>query len=293
MADSVSSYGGVWSPRSAGGELTPPYGARTVLPSLPMPLASLVPVAALVGLIVGSFLNVVSHRVPRKESVVRPASRCPACQTQIAPRDNIPVLSWLVLRGQCRGCAAPISARYPAVEVATSILFTLAAFRFGFTVELVAFALLFAVLVAVTAIDLEFRLIPKRIVWPTFAFGAVLLSIASLVQSEPRRLFDAGVGAVGAFVLLFLIHLISPRGMGFGDVRLAMLLGLFLGWLGPAHVALGLFGGFMAGGVTGIVALAVGRSRKSALPFAPFLAFGTVVAVGWGEPILDWYLGFG
>lgn len=254
----------------------------------------MLPVAlGLLGLIVGSFLNVVVHRVPRGESIVRPSSRCPGCQAEIAPRDNIPVLSWLLLRGRCRHCSQPISPRYPAIELATGVLFALAAVRFGPSVELAAFAALFASLVAVTAIDLELRLVPKRIVWPTFGTGLVLLAVAAAVLGEPRRLADAALGAAGAFAVLFLIHLISPRGMGFGDVRLAALLGLFLGWLGPAHVGLGLFAGFVAGGLAGILALALGRSRKSALPFAPFLAAGTVLAVLLGRPILDWYLAIG
>ena len=134
---------------------------------------------------------------------------------------------------------------------------------------------------------------PKRIVWPAFLAGLVLLGAATLVVGRPRLMIDALGGAAAAFAVLFVIHLISPRGMGFGDVRLAALLGLFLGWLGPAHVGLGLFLGFVSGGLGGVAALAIGRSRKSALPFAPFLALGTVAAVMAGRPILDWYLGAG
>ena len=246
--------------------------------------------AGLFGLVVGSFLNVVIHRVPRQQSVVRPRSRCPGCGAEIGPRDNIPVLSWALLRGACRSCSAPISPRYPFIELSTGALFVLAALRFGPRPETVAFAMLFAALVAITAIDIELRVVPKKIVWPTFGAGILLLGFAAVVAGEPRRLLDMAGGSAGAFAVLFAIHLISPKGMGFGDVRLAALLGLFLGWLGPAHVALGLFAGFVAGGVSGIAALAAGRSRKSALPFAPFLALGTVVAVLVGIPILDWYL---
>lgn len=249
--------------------------------------------AALVGLVIGSFLNVVIHRVPRQLSIVRPGSRCPGCEEEIAPRDNVPVISWLVLRGRCRHCAAPISARYPLIELATGLLFGLAAVRFGASIELGAFALLFAALVAVTAIDIELRLIPKRIVWFAFGVGVVVFAAHAAVNGDLKRFAEAIGGAAAAFGLLFVIHLISPRGMGFGDVRLAALLGLFLGWLGPAHVGLGLFSGFVSGGLAGIAALALGRSRRSALPFAPFLAFGTVLAVLAGRPILDWYLGMG
>ena len=245
------------------------------------------------GLMVGSFLNVVVHRVPKGLSVVRPRSRCPGCENEIQWRDNIPVLSWVLLRGRCRHCRESISARYPAIELSTGLLFAVAALRFGPTIESVAFATLFAVLVAVTAIDIELRLIPKRIVWAAFAAGVLLLGAEAARTGEPRRMVEALAGSLGAFVLLFVVHLISPRGMGFGDVRLAVVLGLFLGWLGPAHVGLGVFLGFVAGGAAGVVALAAGRSRKSSLPFGPFLALGTFVAVVAGEPILDWYLGAG
>ena len=249
--------------------------------------------AGMFGLAIGSFLNVVIHRVPRQQSIVSPRSACPACGEEILTRHNIPVVSWLVLHGRCRFCSAPISPRYPFIELATGTLFVSAAVRFGLTVEAAAYAVLFGALVAVTAIDIEMRLIPKRIVWPAFLIGAGLLSAATIVIGNPRLMLDAVIGAASAFIVLFVIHLISPRGMGFGDVRLAALLGLFLGWLGPAHVALGLFLGFVSGGIAGIAALAMGRSRKSALPFGPFLALGTVTAVMVGRPILAWYLGAG
>lgn len=258
-----------------------------------MLLASFLVAVVVLGLIVGSFVNVVSHRVPRGESVVRPRSRCPRCEKEISPRDNIPVVSWLLLRGRCRGCNEAISIRYPATELATGALFASAALRFGIVPELPAFLVLFAALAAVTATDFEHRLIPKRIVWPTYGLGVLLLSVAALVGREPLRLATMAAGSLIAFGLLFVIHLISPRGMAFGDVRLAALLGLFLGWLGVGQVGLGLFAGFVAGGAAGVIALALGHSRKSALPFAPFLALGTVVSVLVGQPILDWYLGVG
>ena len=256
-------------------------------------MAALAALVGLLGLVIGSCLNVVAYRVPRSESIVRPRSRCPSCAAEISAADNIPVLSWLALRGRCRHCDAPISIRYPAVEIVTAALFALATFRFGASAVLPAYLVLFAALVAVTATDLDLRVVPKRIVWPAFALAAVLLTVAALFEGEPVRLRDAGLGSAGAFAVLFVIHLVSPGGMGFGDVRLAALLGLFLGWLGPAHVPLGLFLGFVAGGVAGVVALARGRSRKASLPFVPFLAVGTAAAVFFGAPILDWYLGAG
>lgn len=250
-------------------------------------------VATLLGLLVGSFLNVVIHRVPRGESIVTPRSHCPVCHTELAPSDNMPVLSWLMLRGRCRHCSAQISGRYPLIELGTGLLFAAAAVRFGPSIEGAGFAVLFASLIAISAIDIELRLVPKRIVWPAFGIGVVTLAGATAATGEPRRLAEALGGAAAAFAVLFAIHVASPRGMGFGDVRMAALLGLFLGWLGPAHVALGLFAGFVSGGIGGLIAVGMGRSRKSALPFAPFLAAGTAFAVLAGRPILDWYLGFG
>lgn len=253
----------------------------------------LVGICAVLGLVVGSFLNVVIHRVPRHESLIRPRSRCPNCETEIRERDNIPVLSWILLRGRCRHCSTPISPRYPIIELLTAVLFALAALRFELSVELPAFGMLFAVLLSVTAIDIELRIIPKRIVWFSMGVGLALFSISAIADGRPGRLFGAAGGAGAAFLFFFVIHLISPRGMGFGDVRLAAVLGLFLGWLSLWHVGLGLFLGFVSGGVAGVAAVVAGRSRKSALPFAPFLSLGAVIAVLVGTPILDWYLHVG
>lgn len=242
------------------------------------------------GLVVGSFLNVVVHRVPRKESIVRPGSRCPRCGYVLRVRDNIPVFSWLWLRARCRQCREPISARYPAIELLTASLFVAGALRFGFTVALPAYLILFAALVAIAAIDIEHYIIPKLIVYPTLVAGVVLLSAASAWSSTVDHLVRAAIGGVLAFGLLFAIHLVQPRGMGFGDVRLAGLLGFFLGWLGLAHVALGLFLGFLFGGTVGSILLATGRrTRRQAVPFGPFLAAGAIVAVLFGQPLLRAY----
>ena len=248
-------------------------------------------VCGVVGLLVGSFLNVVIHRVPRRESVVRPRSHCPACRGTIADRDNVPVLSWLLLRRKCRDCAAPISARYPLVEVTTGALFVAAALRFDADWALPAFLLFFAALLAISMIDLEHYIVPNRIVYPTLFAAVPLLAVAALLDGTWGALGTALLGALAAGTGLLVIHLISPRGMGFGDVRLAVVLGLFLGWIDLAHVALGLFLGFLLGAVggVGLIALRLKR-RKDHVPFAPFLALGAVVAVMAGNPILDWYI---
>lgn len=248
----------------------------------------------LLGLLVGSFLNVVIHRVPRKESVVTPRSRCPGCGTQLAERDNIPVVSWLLLRGRCRTCAEPISARYPAVEVATGVLFAVAALRIGADWVLPAYLLFFAALLAVSLIDLEHYLVPNRIVFPTLAAAVPLLAVVALVQGEWGRLGTALIGSLAASAALLVINLIYPRGMGMGDVKLALLLGLFLGWIDLAHVALGIFLGFVLGAVGGVTLMVLKvKSRKDHVPFAPFLAGGALLAVLVGDVFLDWYLGLG
>jgi leader peptidase (prepilin peptidase) / N-methyltransferase len=247
-------------------------------------------VCGLFGLAVGSFLNVVIYRVPRKESVVRPRSRCPGCGTQLSERDNIPVVSWLLLRGRCRTCGEPISGRYPLVELLTSALFVAAALRFGPDWALPAYLVFFASLVAITFIDLEHYIIPNRVLYPTLFIAVPLLVLAAAAQGEWGNLGRALIGAAVAWVFFLVLHLVSPRGMGFGDVRLSFLLGLFLGWLDLRHVFLGVFFGFLLGSIVGLVLMALRRrGRKDHIPFGPFLAVGAVVAVLAGSPILGWY----
>ena len=247
-------------------------------------------VCGLFGLVVGSFLNVVIYRVPRKESVVRPRSRCPGCGTQLAERDNIPVVSWVLLRGKCRTCGEPISARYPLVELLTGVLFVAGALRFGVDWVLPAYLVFFASLVAITFIDLEHYIIPNRVLYPTLYIAIPLLVLAAALQGDWGNLQRALAGAVGAWMFFLVLHLVSPRGMGFGDVRLSFLLGLFLGWLDLRHVFLGIFLGFLLGSIVGIVLMVLRRrGRKDHIPFGPFLAAGAVIAVLFGSTILGWY----
>jgi leader peptidase (prepilin peptidase)/N-methyltransferase len=252
--------------------------------------AFVVLVCALLGLMVGSFLNVVIWRVPRRESVVAPPSHCPGCDAAISPRDNVPVLSWLLLRGRCRRCGEPIPVRYPMVEVGCAVLWGVIGYRFHDSWALPAYLVLAAALLALSVIDLEHYLLPNRIVFPLTVAGVALLGVAAVVSGQGDDFVRALLGGVAAFGLLLALHLVSPRGMGMGDVKLAFVLGLYLGWLGWGEVFLGLFLGFFLGAVIGVALVAAKvRSRKDHVPFGPFLAAGTLIAVVWGPSILDWY----
>jgi leader peptidase (prepilin peptidase)/N-methyltransferase len=247
-------------------------------------------ISGVYGLLIGSFLNVVIWRVPRKESIVRPASHCPGCDARIANRDNVPVVSWLLLRGRCRNCGAAISVRYPFVELFTAVLFAAVGARFAHSWALPAYLVLAGALVALSAIDLEHYILPNRILYPTDAAAIVLLAVASGATHDWGAFIRALLAGAVAFAVFFVIHIASPRGMGFGDVRLAFLLGLALGWLGWGEVAGGLFAGFLYGAVIGVVLIAVKiRGRKQQIPFGPFLATGAMTFVLFGSPIVDWY----
>jgi leader peptidase (prepilin peptidase)/N-methyltransferase len=247
-------------------------------------------ISGVYGLIIGSFLNVVIWRVPRKESIVKPPSHCPACDAKIANRDNIPVLSWVMLRGRCRSCGTAISVRYPFVELLTAVLFASVGARFAHSWALPAYLVLAGALVALSAIDLEHYILPNRILYPTDGAVLVLLAVASGAEHDWGAFVRAVIAGAVAFAIFFTIHLVSPRGMGFGDVRLSFLLGLALGWLGWGEVAGGLFAGFLYGAVVGVVLIAVKvRGRKQQIPFGPFLAAGAMTFVLFGEPLVDWY----
>jgi leader peptidase (prepilin peptidase)/N-methyltransferase len=254
-----------------------------------MPPSALLVLVGVLGLAVGSFLNVVIHRVPLGESLSRPASHCPHCQGPIRARHNVPVLSWLLLRGRCAACAAPISVRYPLVEAGTAALFVAVAARFGYSVELPAYLYLAAVAIALAAIDLDVRRLPDRIVLPSYAIAALLLLPAAVVGPDWA---NAARGLAGAATLYLLYRLIAlyPGGMGGGDVTLAPLIGLYLGWLGWSSLAVGAFAGFLLGGVVGVALLGARRvHRGSRLPFGPFMLAGAFVAVFAAAPIASWY----
>lgn len=254
--------------------------------------AIVVGLAALFGLLFGSFANVVIYRVPKRESIVRPPSRCGECGTQIAARDNIPVLSWLMLGGRCRRCKTRISVRYPAVEALTAILFALTAARLPAT-DLVSFIPLVWVLIVLSFIDIDHKLLPNRIVLPALAVEAVLLAVSAGFGSGGAHAYiRALAGMAGAFLFFFALALISPRGMGMGDVKLSAVLGLALGYFGWEWVLLGLFLGFLLGAVGGIALILARRAgMKSEIPFGPYMALGALAAILYGDPLVRAWLG--
>jgi leader peptidase (prepilin peptidase) / N-methyltransferase len=233
------------------------------------------------GLALGSFLNVVAARVPLRRSIVRPPSACMSCGQQVRWYDNLPLVSYAVLRGRCRGCQAHIPLVYPAVELVTALLIAGCVLAFGLTVDTLVAAFFCAVLVAVSAIDVEHRIIPNRIVLP--ATVVVLLANTAL-QPSPRW----ALGALGASGFLFAAALAYPAGMGMGDVKLALLMGAALG----TNVSVALMVGMLAAMVPGLYLMARhgAKARKMGIPFGPFLAIGSVVALFWGADILDAYL---
>lgn len=251
----------------------------------------LVVCSALLGFLIGSFLNVVIHRVPLGESVVRPASRCPGCAHPIRRRDNVPVLSWIALRGACRDCGIRISPRYPAVELLTGVVFVVLALRFGLVWELPAYLYLGAIAVALAMIDLDVHRLPNTIVLPSYLVVTVLLLVPALFMESWQDAARAALAGAVLFSFYFAIAFAYPAGMGFGDVKLAGVLGVYLGWLGWGVLLVGGFLGFLLGGVLGGALMVVGRAgRKSRIPFGPFMLGGALLAILFGQSVFDSYL---
>jgi leader peptidase (prepilin peptidase) / N-methyltransferase len=260
-----------------------------------LPLPALLLVVGLLGLAIGSFLNVVIYRVPRGESLVRPGSHCTSCDAPIKAWHNVPLAGWLVLRGHCASCRAPISVRYPLVELGTAALFVLVTWRLDqLDQRAAAPAWLYftAVGIALAAIDLDTRRLPRSIILPSYAVLAGLLGLAALVQSDWWALLRAALGALALFAFFLALVFVYPAGMGFGDVRLAGLIGAVLAYLSWATWGIGAFAGFLLGAVAGVVLLATRRAgRKTAVPFGPFMIAGTLLALFVADPIAVWYAG--
>jgi leader peptidase (prepilin peptidase)/N-methyltransferase len=243
--------------------------------------------AGLFGLVVGSFVNVLVHRLPRGESVVSPPSHCPACGAGIRARDNIPVVSWLLLRGRCRACGAPIAVRYPMLELANAILWTLVFLRARETTELLGGVYLATACLALAAIDAEFQILPDKITLTGIALG-ILLAFFSRSRPPAAALLGAAAGGGGLYLIAFLYEKIAGHeGMGLGDVKMLAMIGAFLGVSG---VLVCVLLASLAGSVVGIAAIVVGRGdRKMRLPFGVFLAAGGVAAFFFGEALIVRY----
>jgi leader peptidase (prepilin peptidase)/N-methyltransferase len=236
----------------------------------------------LFGALIGSFLNVVAHRVPVGESLVSPGSHCPGCGAAVRPYDNVPVLSWLLLRGRCRDCGTRISPRYPLVELLTAAAFAAVVAVNGFDEDLVLELPFVAALIALAAIDFDHRLLPNKIVYPLAAYGVV----ATLLVDR-ADLAENLIAGAGAFTFLFLAVLAYPRGMGMGDVKLAGAMGIYLG----LSVIPALLTAFLAGSIVGLAMIARegASARKKAVPFGVFLALGGIVAVLAGPELIELY----
>jgi len=252
----------------------------------------LVGLAAVLGLVTGSFLNVVVHRVPAGRSVVRPRSACPACGAPVRARDNVPVLSWLLLRGRCRDCRKSIPVRYPLVEAGTGLVFALLVWWGGPSLLTVLHLYLAAVTICLALIDLDVHRLPDAVVLPSYGVvGAILLAHAALTGAWG----ELGRGLAGGAILFaayFLTLLAYPRGMGFGDVKLAGLLGLVLGHAGWPNLVVGSFAAFLLGGLFAVGLLLARRARRgTAIPFGPWMLLGAWVGLLAGDAVWQGYLG--
>jgi leader peptidase (prepilin peptidase)/N-methyltransferase len=257
--------------------------------------------AAVFGLVIGSFLNVVVYRVPAGIPLTR-ESRCPRCDAPVRAWQNVPVLSWMLLRGRCATCRTAISARYPLVEIATALAFLGVVWAATETVAvagvdaasiavLLAYLWLAAVSVALTLIDLDVQRLPNAIVLPSYAVAFGLFAIAASLGADPSGLVRAAVGAAAMYGFYALLRLIRPDGMGGGDVRLAGVLGIYLGWIGWGALAVGGFAAFVLGGLYGVsVILARRAGRRDAIPFGPWMLAGAWLGIAAGEPLAQAYV---
>jgi len=246
----------------------------------------------LLGLSFGSFINVVAYRVPLKRSVLRPRSACPSCRHEISWRENVPVVSWVVLRGRCSECRTRISIRYLVVELLTAAVFAGTAVVIGMEWVLPAYLWFAGVTITLTLTDLDHKLIPNRILYPGIVVGAVLLVGGAVAAGDPEGAIRALLAGLAYFGALLVIALVAPAGgFGFGDVKLAFLLGMFAGYPGWGRLGVAFFFAFLLGGVLSILLLITGiKGRKDSIPFGPYLVLGAYVAIVAGDRILDWYL---
>lgn len=259
-------------------------------------------VAGIFGLLIGSFLNVVVYRVPAGISLLR-ESRCPHCNASVKPWHNIPVFGWIFLRGRCASCHEPIWVRYPLVELTTGLAFAGVTWwilgggagapsGWATLVLVVAYLYFASVSIALTLIDIDTHRLPNAIVLPSYVVAAALLASASAMSGDWEALLRAGIGMVSLYAFYFALRLIRPAGMGGGDVKLAGVVGLFLGYAGWAPLAIGAFAAFVLGGIYGVALMILRRAgRTSAIPFGPWMIAGAWLGLLVGEPIARWYVG--
>jgi leader peptidase (prepilin peptidase)/N-methyltransferase len=268
----------------------------------------LVVVAGVLGLVIGSFLNVVAYRVPAHISLLR-ESRCPHCDAAIAPWHNVPILGWIALGGKCASCKAPFSARYPIVEAITGAAFAvvtwwgMAAYSDGWDVSstdvssiwalalvIVAYLYFAALSIVLTLIDLDTHRLPNGIVLPSYLVAGTLLTLAAWLGGDWAAWARSGIGMAALYTLYFVLRLVRPGGMGGGDVKMAGVIGLYLGWVGWGALAVGAFAAFLFGGVFGIALILARRAgRKTAIPFGPWMILGAWTGLFAGEAVGRWY----
>ncbi len=235
------------------------------------------------GLVIGSFLEVVIYRVPRKISIIKPGSYCPNCNGKIALYDNIPLISYIILKGRCRNCKARISYKTFIVEILTGLLFVLNYFFFGLSIQTIIGILFSSVLIAVSFIDIDLRIIPNVIVIPFTVVG-----LALNIYLNPLKWWMPLAFSAGAFTFMLIINLIYPKGMGMGDVKLSLMVGAFL----VKSVIAGLFLGFLVGAIFGVAVIIKKRKMRQTIPFGPFISIGSIIALFCGDNILKWYTSF-
>jgi leader peptidase (prepilin peptidase)/N-methyltransferase len=273
-------------------------------------VAVMVILSGVLGLVVGSFLNVVVFRVPNGQSIVSPPSACPQCSVPIKPYDNVPVVSWIVLRGRCRTCRKPISPRYPLVELGTALFFGAVTWGFlsgwvpsgasavegagpsvGAALVVAAFLYLAAISVSLALIDLDTHRLPNALVLPSYIAGIGFLALASAAQGDFTPLLGGAIGLAALWTVYFVLALVYPGGMGFGDVKLSGVLGLYLGYLGWGELAVGAFAAFLLGGLFAVGLLLTGRAtRSSGIPFGPWMLAGAWAGIFFGDRVWHGYL---
>jgi leader peptidase (prepilin peptidase)/N-methyltransferase len=257
-----------------------------------IPSFFLIAMAVIIGLVIGSFLNVVAYRVPLGLSVVKPPSACPVCDHQIRWYDNIPVIGWMRLGGKCRDCDSPISGRYPLVEAGTGVSFGLVSWLVGPTALLTAYLFFAATTIALVLTDIDHKRLPDRIVFTGTGLTVALFIGGSLIEGQTDQLVPAFIGGAAYLVLFFALFMLTPGGFGFGDVKLSFLLGFVMAYSGWEELVVGVFLAFLIGGLigTGII-LFTKRGRKTKMPFGPAMMAGAWLGALWGSGLATWYLG--